>query len=185
MTSITGTIRIGEAMPTVNATARSLRGSPWWFYAAQIVALFGVGGLGVGLSYVAGIDLLIGWCIGALAGALMYYRLSKVLSLWRFRKTLTGKGVPLDIAIRLEATPEAFCYEIGDIASRAKWQAVTEVFQEKGWLIFMVQGNPWFAADRFFATDADKRAFLGEALSYMSAEARARSAAAVKFAAQP
>jgi hypothetical protein len=45
----------------------------------------------------------------------------------------------------------------------------------------MVQSDPWFAPDRFFASDAEARAFLREALSHMSEEARGRSSDAVKF----
>jgi len=184
MTTITGTIRIGEAQATMNATARHLRGGTAWFWVLMLVLVAGVGTLGMWLSAIADLPLVIGWLVGACGGGFAYVRLCKVLAVWRCRKTLTGKGVPLDLPVRLEVSPDAFTYAIGDVVSTARWAAVTEIFFDKGWWIFMVQGSPWFAADRFFANDADKRAFLREALSHISEDARARSPAAVTFAAK-
>jgi hypothetical protein len=61
---------------------------------------------------------------------------------------------------------------------------VSELYRAKGYWIFLVQSEPWFAPDRFFVSDDEKRAFIAEALSHMSEAARARSQEAVKFAAQ-
>lgn len=182
MTSITGTIRIGEAQATVNATARRLRGGLWWYWVLMLVLGVGMGLLGLWLSSLAKLNLLIGWLAGAFVGGLAYQRLSKALTVWRCRQTLTGKGVPLDLPVRLEISPDTFTYAVGDVVSTAKWAAVTEVFYDKGWWIFLVQANPWFAAERFFANDDDRRAFLAEALAHMSDDARARSPAAVRIA---
>lgn len=182
MTSISGTIRIGEAQPTVSATARRLRGGLWWYWVLMLVLGGGLGVLGLWLSSLAKLNLVIGWLVGVFAGGIAYQRLSKALTVWRCRRTLTGKGVPLDLPVRLEILPETFTYAFGDVVSTAKWSAVTEVFFDKGWWIFLVQANPWFAAERFFASDDDRRAFLAEALAHMSEEARARSPAAVRIA---
>jgi hypothetical protein len=182
MTSISGTIRIGEATPTVKSTAKRQRGGVWPFYLLMFALWLGgaVGGWAIGR--LVHFDAILAGCAGAVIGILFFYRpLLRGLAIRRFRKTLTSKGVPLDMPVRLEIAPETFAYEIADVRMSAKWSAVSEVFHAKGWWIFMVQSDPWFAADRFFASDAEARVFLGEALSHMSEAARARSGDAVKF----
>ena len=182
MNTVGGTIKIGEAMPTAQATAQRLRGAAWWYWVLMLVLVVGLGFLGIWLAKLAQVNILMGWLAGALTGMVLYSRWSKLLALWRFRKTQAGKGMPVDVAIRVEITPDALVYEIGDITTYVKWRAVTEVFFVKGWWIVMAQSSSMFIAERFFASDEDKRAFLGELLVHMSDEARARSPAAVRVA---
>jgi hypothetical protein len=181
MTSIRGTIRIGEATPTVKSTARRQRGGTGPFL--LLLAGLWIGGALAGflVGWAFGLDRILAACGGAVAGIIIYRPLCGVLSLRLHRKTLTAQGVPLDLPVQFEITDEAFVYEIADVRMRAKWSAVSEMFYDKGWWIFMVQSDPWFAADRFFAGDEEKRAFLHEVLGHMSDEARGRSAEAVKF----
>jgi hypothetical protein len=147
--------------------------------------LFGVGLFGEVLSIPAGIDGSIGLCVGMLAGLLVYAQWSKALTVWRYRKTLMARGVPLDIALCWDLSAGEIVYQVGDITTRAPWRAVTEIFHEKGWWIVMVQGTPLFAADRLFADAAAQRAFVAEVLSHVSEDARARSEKAVKFVGSP
>jgi hypothetical protein len=181
MSVITGSIQIGEAQATMPATGKRQRGSAVWYYAFGLCMIFGVGQLGVLLSIPAGLDGGTGLAIGMIGGLVIYARWSKLLIVWRCRKTLTGQGVPLDLPVRWELTEDDVAYQIGDLVSRAPWRAVSEIFHDKGWWIVMVQGTPWFAADRFFADEAAQRAFVSEVLSHLSDEARTRSAAAVQF----
>jgi len=181
MTSISGTIRIGEAQATCAATAKRQRGSTWPFWVLMLSLVVSLGLAGGFLAWTLAADPGFGWIVGAVCGGVAYLRLCRVFGVWRFRKTLTSVGVPLDLPTRFEITPDAFVHEIGDVITHAKWSAVNEVFHNKGWWIFMVQSDPWFAPDRFFADDAAKRAFLREVLSHMSEAARARSGDAVKF----
>jgi len=181
MTSISGTIRIGEAQATYAATAKRQRGATWPFWVLMLAMVVSFGLVGGFLAWTRSADPSFGWIIGAVCGGVAYLRLCRVFTVSRFRKTLTGMGVALDLPTRFEITPDAFVHAIGDVITHAKWSAVTEVFHNKGWWIFMVQSDPWFAPDRFFASDAEARAFLREALSHMSEEARGRSSDAVKF----
>jgi len=181
MTSISGTIRIGEATPTVKSTARHQRGGTWPFTLTLLTLWLGGALAGYIAARMWNFDVIIGACVGAVAGLLAYRPLCRALNLYLFRRTLTGKGIALDLPITLEITSDAFVYCCGDVVSHAKWSAVTEIFHSKGWWIFMMQASPCYAADRFFASDAEARAFLREALSHMSEAARARSVEAMKF----
>jgi hypothetical protein len=181
MTSIHGTIRIGEAQATMAATGKRQRGSLIWHWALMSVLIFGMGLLGTVLSIPARMDGNVGLIIGMIGGLLIYTQWSKPLTVWRFRKTLMARGVPLDVALSWDLSGDEIVYRIGDIVTHAPWRAVTEIFHEKGWWIVMAQGTPLFAADRLFADAAAQRAFVAEILSHMSEEARGRSGEAVKF----
>jgi hypothetical protein len=186
MASITGTIRIGEANAACGKIGRRQRGPIYVFY-LWMTAFAAIGGaLGYAVDrwttdWVYSEVQIYGWAIGAWLGIVAYVFAGRKIGVWRFRKLLTAKGTPLDLPTRLEITPDVFFYEMADVHSSAKWSAVSEIFHAKGYWIFLVQAWPWFAADRFFASEEEKRAFLREALSYMSEEARARSPDAVKF----
>lgn len=182
MASINGTIRIGEAQATCNATARRQRGGAWQYIILMMAMWIGGAVLGFAVAHHRQWDEIWGACVGAMFGLIAYQVLAKRLVVWRFRRRLTGAGTPLDMPAAMRVTPEALVYTVADIEKRGRWAAVSELFHAKGYWIFMVQSEPWFAPDLFFVSDADKRAFLSEALSHMSAEARARSKEAVKFA---
>lgn len=181
MNAIQGTIRLGEATPTARTTAKHQRGGMWVFWALITVLVLGFGIAGIWLAWWAKVDGTLGWLGGALAGLVAYHRLSPWLSVVRYRQTLTGKGVPLDIASRFEITDAAFVHESAGVVSIAQWAAVSEIFYEKGWWVFMVQATPWYAPDRFFADDQAKRDFLAAVLTHMTDEARGRSGDAVRF----
>jgi hypothetical protein len=181
MASISGTIRIGEAQATVAATAKRQRGAAWSYFAIMFGLWSGGAVIGWAVGWALRVDVILAACAGALIGLLSYRPLSSRLVVWRFRRHLTGTGTPLDMPARLEMTPEALIYTVAAVEKRATWAAVSELFRAKGYWIFMVQSEPWFAPDHFFATDADQRAFLREALAHMSQEARARSREAVKL----
>jgi hypothetical protein len=97
----------------------------------------------------------------------------------RYRGAFLRKSQPLDLPLRVQLTPEHLVYELGDTVSYAKWRCVTEVFRSHDYWIFVVQGSGVFAPRRLFAGPADEHGFISEALSYMSVEARQRSAGAV------
>ena len=181
MTTVSGTIRIGEAQATMAATGRRQRGSMLWFWALMLVSVVIMGLVGIALSIPAKANAGLGLFIGMMAGLVIYNRWSKVLIVWRYRKTLMARGVPPEVAIRWELTPEEIVYQAGALTTRAPWRAVSEIFPEKGWWIVMAQGTALFAADRFFADDVARRAFVADVLSHLSEEAKARSASAVKF----
>lgn len=182
MTSINGTIRIGEAQATIAATAKRQRGAAWQYFAVMFGLWIGGAVIGWAVGRALHFDVILAICIGALVGLFSYSSVCKRLVVWRVRQRLTGTGTPLDMPATLRVTPEALIYEIADIEKRGRWVAVSELFRAKGYWIFMVQSEPWFAPDHFFKSDTDKRAFLREALSHMTEEAVARSKEAVRFA---
>lgn len=185
MTSITGTIRIGEAQATCAATAKRQRGSSGLYFGMMFALWIGGGLAGWAIGLALRTDVTLAICIGAVVALLCYVPLAKRLAVARYKHRLTGAGTPLDMPAAMTITPEALIYTVSDIEKRGAWRAVSELFHAKGYWIFMVQSEPWFAPDHFFASEADKRAFLREALSHMSEEARGRSAGAVEFVSSP
>jgi hypothetical protein len=181
MASISGTIRIGEAQATVAATARRQRGGIAVYFLMMAALWIGGAVLGGLIGWALRLDFILAVSLGAVGGLLCHLPLAKRLALWRFRRRLTGAGTPLDMPAAMTITPEALIYTVSDIEKRGAWRAVSELFYAKGYWIFMVQSEPWFAPDHCFADEAAKCAFLREALSLMSEEARERSGAAVKF----
>lgn len=181
MLSIHGTIRIGEAATTAKSTAYRQRGGAWPFWLAMAVLWIAGAAAGGAIGLVLHTDPFLTGGAGALIGVLLYARFAQWLSIWRFRRTQTGKGVSLDLPLRIEITPDAFVYEIGDTVTRAKWTAVSEGYLKSGYWIFMVQANPWFIPDRLFEDTGHCRRFLHQVLSHMSKEARDRSPDLVRF----
>jgi hypothetical protein len=181
MASINGTIRIGEANAACATVGERQRGSSIIFY--LVILAFPFGGLLLGLA----VELLVkgndwfafaGVCIG-----LICYRLfGRKVVLWRFRRQTTSKGIPLDMPVCMTVSPDSLSYELADVAQRAKWTAVSELFWASGYWVFLVQVTPWYAPMRLFKDKDAERAFVREALSYMSDAARERSPDAVAFA---
>jgi hypothetical protein len=82
----------------------------------------------------------------------------------------------------IKLTAEGIVSQSGAITRTAEWSAVTEIFKAKGYWIFLVQMEPWFAPCRFFSDEAAEKAFIRAAISHVSKEARDRSRAAVTYA---
>jgi hypothetical protein len=184
MTSITGTIRIGEANKACAKIGRRQRGSIFFYYALMIGFVLVGGGLGYsadlyGIPRLFGIEL---WLVGGWLGIIAYLYFGRKIGLWRFRKRTESKGTPLEMPMHMEAGPDGLVYELAGIYHRAPWERVTELFAAKGYWIFLVNVSPWFAPKRLFANEAAERAFVREALAHMTEESRTRSAKAVKFA---
>jgi len=146
------------------------------------VLWIGFGAAGFLVGRYARLDEILCACAGALVGLFGYAYVCRRFTVWRFRTKLQDKGTPLHMNLRMELTPEALVYEVQDIYHRAKWSGVSELFPNRGYWIFIAQSSPFFAPKRFFASEAEERAFVREALGHMSERARARSEAAVKFA---
>jgi hypothetical protein len=182
MSSVSGTIRIGEAAPTARSTLKRQRGSKWPLILTMLAMWLGGGAIGFAVGHYAGWEEILCAGAGALVGVFAYPRFCRMISVWQFRKTLTGKGVPLDLQTRMQITADEIVYETGDVVAHARWRAVSELYYAKGYWIFLVQSSPWTVPDHFFSEANQKRAFIAEALSYMSEAARARSPQAVKFA---
>jgi len=87
----------------------------------------------------------------------------------RFRQTLTLNQDTIELTS-------------GAVHAVAPWVAVTEVFETKGYWIFMVGMNPWHVPKRFFGDVAAERDFIRAALAHFDSGSRDRSKKAVTFA---
>jgi hypothetical protein len=184
--SIAGTLQVGEARATAKALLTRQRGSNA-SYNAIFLALV-VFGIGVGvLSSVAatGGDQrhnIIGGALGAVAGSLSYRYIARRLMMSRFKREFKARQQTLVLPLRMVISPDNLTYELGGLTHIAQWSVVDELFRDHDYWIFSAQTNSMFAPRRLFANEEDEKAFVKEALVYMSREARSRSAGAARFA---
>ncbi len=180
MPSVSGVLRLGEAQATAAATAVRTRGAAWPYTLLLLVLV--VGGGCAGYFVFPPEDRPPGIVFGAGLAFLLFSPLSRGLLIARFRRLMTAKGIPLDLALRIEITDAALVYELGGVNHTAKWSAVTELFEKRGYWIFLVQSTPYYAPQRFFADQASEKTFVAAALARMSEAARQQSPDAVHFA---
>jgi len=183
MAAVSGLLRIGEATSTLRSIGARQRGSSF-FYSAIVFGMIIAGGICGNLLalYVVHSDAEFGTIIGVVAGSAGYLLIARPLTIARFRSRMVEKGHPPLLPLEVETTPEALLYRIGDIRQTAPWSAVSELFESRGYWIFLVQSSPFFAPKRFFENPAAEKAFLRAALERMSEDARGRSQQAVAFA---
>lgn len=181
MASISGSITIGEAQATVGALVKRQRGSNALYvtvlYSVIILAVL----MSVGIAYWVGWDVNIAPVFGVVAAYLAWYFVGRRYVVWQFRKKLMARGVALHLPVRIEISSEALVYERADVVQSAKWSAISELYRQKGYWIFMVHSDGYYLPGHFFPNTATERAFITEALSYMTEEARARSKSATLF----
>ena len=182
MAAVSGSLRIGEASATARAIGARQRG-PSAAYSAIAIGLMIVGAICGGLfsSYVLH-DEFAGIAIGWAAGAAAYLLIARPLTVARFRSRMAKKGFSEFLPLELEVAPDALHYRLGEIRQSASWSAVSEVFENRGYWIFLAQSAPFFAPKRFFESPAAEKAFLAAALAHMSPDARARSRKAAAYA---
>jgi hypothetical protein len=189
MVTVSGELQVGEARGTAQAIAVRQRGPIAIFYCA-LAALMALGGvLGYGLGLVIEAEMgrpdipppLFG-TVGIWIGWVLYMLLGRRLLAYRFKQSMRDRGLDLRIPYTLTVSDDGLSLESQRMRRSAQWSVVTEVFRSRGYWIFMVQTEPWFAPSRFFREASDEKAFLREALSRMSVEAQRRSKKAVEFA---
>jgi len=184
MSAVSGLLRVGEASLTVRTIAARQRGSMAYYYAILLALV--VTGAVVGYlvaRYLFRTDGALGVPFGFSGGAIAYLLVVRRVAMTRFRSRMVRKGHPPDLQLHMEITPEALLYNLGGIRQIADWSAVSELFESRGYWIFLVQSSPYFAPKRFFETVAAEKAFVASALAHMGDDARARSKTAVAFAA--
>jgi hypothetical protein len=183
MSAVSGLLRVGEASATVRTIGARQRGSTLWYY-AMLFGSLGGGALGGNLvaRYVTHSDPELGFWLGFLAGLVLYALAGRRVTVALFRARMEHKGHPPFFQLEMDVTPEALLYRLGDVRQSAAWSAVSEVFESRGYWIFLAQSSPFFAPKRFFENPAAEKAFLRAALERMSEDARGRSRQAVAFA---
>ena len=171
-------LKVGEASATGRAVLRRVRGSQLIFL---IYALVLIGGCTAAGWFAWRLVPWIGGAAGYFVGVVAYVLSCRHVAVARYRRRFASRGMPLELRLRLEVTPEALVYEIGAIRNIVGWSAVTELFAKKNYWIFIAQGSALFAPKRFFASSEAEKAFLAAALARMNEAARVRSPDAVKF----
>jgi hypothetical protein len=191
MLAVSGELQAGEARRASAAIAARQRGSVLSYYLilAASVTAGGVVGYALGWAIKAGWPELgvragIAASIGAWVGLIAYSLLGRVVLVRRFRKRMASRGFSVQFPYTLTLTDEALTLVSGPVRGVAEWRAVTELFKAKGYWIFLVHMNSWFAPSRFFESEGDEKAFVRAALSHMSSDALARSRQAVAFASE-
>jgi hypothetical protein len=184
MTSVHGHIRIGEGQPAMRSILARQRGSTLPFYGLTLALIIvgAVTGLAIQHLTIGPTQTMLGLFLGILAGVSAYVLVARRLVLSRFRKRLTDAGIVDDLPFNMAIAAEGLKYAIGGVRHEADWGSVTELFQSKGFWIFMVQSDPWFAPARSFANSEDERAFVRTALENMTEVAKSRSSEAIRFA---
>ena len=149
MTSISGTIRIGEAQATCAATAKRQRGAAWQYFAVMFGLWIGGAVIGWFIGRALHFDVILAACAGAVVGLLSYRPLSTRLVVWRFRRRLTGTGTPLDMPATLRVTPSALIYELAEVEKRGQWAAVPGLeLTQKGREVGLVRAVTAVLSDR-------------------------------------
>lgn len=176
---VTGTLQVGEATPAVRDIATRQRGSGAPFAFAFAVLLILCVPLG---AFFSPTNRVVGGGIGALIAIWIYAMFCRQLARFLFRRRFAERGLSLSLPLSLELTQEALDYTLGGVRHIAKWEAITELFPSRGYWIFLAQSEPFFVADRFFASKKEERAFVRLALGHMTEAAQACSPGAVHFA---
>lgn len=182
MPVVSGILKVGEAQGAVRAIGRHQMGSQN-VYVFLLIGLMAAGAV-LGETIAPRLGLAsggIGVWIGLFVAALIYTLFGRKFVVWRFRKRLADRAIPMDMPLIMEITADALSYKVGDVEQKAKWGVVTEIFRSYGYWIFMVQASAWFAPEHFFANSDEEKLFLKAALRYMSDGARTRSSDATAF----
>ena len=190
MQSVTGEIEAGEAQGARGAVGARKRGSIAIFYVVQLAISAGFGAVGLGLGWAINhlvtheqtVDPVLTMLVGLWLGILGYLLLARRLVIRWFHQRMAARGLDVRYVQTLTVQDEGLLLNSGMVRALAPWPAVTEVFRFKAYWIFLVQMTPWFVPRRFFANEAEERAFLRAALAHLSEEALARSKDAVDFA---
>jgi hypothetical protein len=185
VTSILGTLRVGEASATVGKLTAKQQGSNASYWTVFLVLVFGgwIAGLGVSflLSKGGSPSYGTGGLLGVMIGAATFLMILGPLTRARFQKNFQARHHTLDLPFRMEISSDHLIYEVGGVTQLANWAAVDELCESHDYWIFLVQTHWMFAPKRFFESTDEERQFLREALALMTPEARLRSTEAERF----
>jgi hypothetical protein len=173
---VSGTLQSGEAQSTAQVVAARLRGSAGSYYLIFAAIIMICGALGAAFAkYALRADPEPGVFFGVMLSFIVYVRAARALTLRRFRRRLVDAGLPLTYPMSVTLEADALVYEVGGVREIVRWDVVTDLFRTRGYLIFLAQAHGIYVPERFFATAADERAFITQALTHMTPKAQARS----------
>lgn len=198
MATIGGTYspRIGqEANNALARRVRAVQGRPWWnilfamvgwifavlvwdeipwfrlFYGAQL------GQLSSGPLFEI-FNLIRSPVLGCLICAVLGYQCVQV---WQYAKAWRQLRGGAERPWSVSLSPEGYSSEDGTIKLTAPWAEFRALLPCGRFWMFVTGGRYDFVDARAFPNRSAERAFIAEALSYMSEEARARSTEATAF----
>lgn len=99
------------------------------------------------------------------------------------RKALAERGQPCEHSFTLRLSADALTYELGNLTMTARWPDVTDLYRTRRYWVFLIQNTAVVLPRRVFATEQAEHAFITEAASWMTTDARARSPDVTKSAA--
>jgi len=180
----------GEARGALSAVGARQRGSVLIFYVLQfaIISFGGLAGYALGWSvdtFVAHnqiLDPLIMMFAGIALGALVYCMYCHRLVVQRFRKQMSDRSLNTRFNHTITLNDDTIEMASGSVRAVAPWSSVTEIFEAKGYWVFMVGMNAWFAPKRFFTDKTEERTFLRAAIAHLGEAPLNRSKDAVAFA---
>jgi len=169
MLQVAGEIHAGEAADAMREVARRQRGSigVYWLRMLSFPAVGGLVGYGLAflLSFVIDSSALFAApVIGFVIGYVIWSQRAKRFVLKRFRREMATRNLQLRYPTSFTVDDEGLHCISGPVSSSAEWSAVTDLFLEQGYWVFMVQMSPWVCPRRLFTTPADERAFITGAL---------------------
>jgi hypothetical protein len=186
VTSISGTLRVGEASATVGKLMAKQQGSNASYWAIMLGLVFGGLIAGLAASFLLSNDgsphYSTGGSLGVIVGATAFLLIRRPLMMARFKQKFQARQQTLDLPLRMEISSDHLIYEVGGVTQFARWPAVDELFQSHDYWIFLAQAHSMFAPRRFFANAEEERRFVRAALALMTPEARSRSTEAERFA---
>lgn len=185
VTSILGTLRVGEAADTVGKLTAKQQGANASYWAVFLGLAFGGWIAGLAASFLLSNDgppnYRTGGLLGVMIGAAAFLLIRRPLTMARYKKNFQARQHTLDLPFRMEISSDHLIYEVGGVTQLAKWAAVDELCESHDYWIFLAQGHWMFAPKRFFESTDEERQFLREALAHMTPEARLRSTEAERF----
>lgn len=114
---------------------------------------------------------LIGWVIGL--------RLCQRLSSAAYNRMLDASGMPAQNTFRAILSPDGVTLTSERQSFFGSWATISDLMLIDAYWAFVCDGMGLFVPRRFFATPEQERAFLAEALSFMTERSRGRSPDAV------
>lgn len=177
---VKGVLTVGESTAAM-AYIKARRGvSPRQMKAILLVCMLAIGiplGAWVSGSWLAAAVSVEFAILGLIAGSVVIQRLSGP----SMRKALAERGRSYDQALTVRLSLEALIYDLGDLTMTARWPCVTDLYRTRQHWVFLAQSSAMVLPRRFFSTPEVEQAFIVEAMSRMTDEARARSPDAAKL----
>lgn len=183
---VEGEIRVGEANAACRVVARRLA-LGWWVLPLMLAMGVVLGLTGCGLEAILRAFVKLPPLPLGLILALGLY-LWPVLPAYRgminarYKRKLADRGVSGPLPSSWEITEEGFVYRIAGMEKTARWDAISEVFQTKGWWVLIAQGEGFYLPRRLFPAPAAERDFIASVLARLTEPAAKRSRAAAVFA---